>query len=64
MQGYLRLYRVAVRHYRAPRRERSDGTWQGQSQRSGGQVDKAWKADQAGAQVHLPPGHLGRVGPN
>ena len=32
-------YRVAVRHYKAPRRERPDGSWQGQSARSGGQIN-------------------------
>ena len=33
-------YRVAVRHYRAPKRDRAgDGSWQGQSTRSGGQIN-------------------------
>ena len=31
-------YRVAVRHYRAPRRDRTTGSWQAQSGRSGGQI--------------------------
>ena len=30
---------MAVRHYRAPRRDRSGGSWQGQSGRSGGQIN-------------------------
>ena len=32
-------YRVAVRHYKAPRRERPEGSWQGQSGRSGGHIN-------------------------
>ena len=58
-------YRVAVRHYRAPRRERVDGSWQGQSLRSGGHIEKADQATGVGGvQAHLPPGHPGRVGRN
>ena len=37
-------YRVAVRHYRAPRRQ--DTTWSGQSERAGGLVDKGGQGPQ------------------
>ena len=57
-------YRVAVRHYRAPRRDRTDGSWQGQSQRSGGQVDRGVAGVQPQGQIRLPTGHPGRAGPN
>ena len=67
-------YRVAVRHYKAPRRDRSEGTWQGQSERSGGQINRHGRAEQGGGQPaagggrqerpHLPPGHPGRVASN
>ena len=57
-------YRVGVRHYRPPRREaRPEGSWQGQSGRTGGHVD----AGQAGQARHktnsrqLPTGHPDRV---
>ena len=32
-------YRVGVRHYRAPRRDRLDNTWQNQAERPGGFVE-------------------------
>ena len=64
-------FRVAVRHYRPPRRtDRPDGGWQGQSGRSGGHVN----TDQGNSQTRgnhrgghgngqqLPPGHAGRAG--
>ena len=68
-------YRVAVRHYRAPRRDRSEGTdtWQGQSGRSGGQINRHAGAGQGGGQVaavrdhqdgYFPPGHAGRARSN
>ena len=66
-------YRVAVRHYRAPRRERSDGTWQGQSVRLGGQINSPVGAHQGGGQDaaggrqdrnNLPPGHHNRATSN
>ena len=37
-------YRVAVRHYRAPRRQ--DTTWRGQSEKAGGLVDKGGQGAQ------------------
>ena len=63
-------YRVAVRHYRAPRRERQEGTWQGQSERSGGHINRENSRRQysggaphsSGGWQHLPPGHAGRAG--
>ena len=69
-------YRVAVRHYRAPRRERSEGSWEGQSERSGGNITKDEGGRNSGSRVngsggrnpssggrqHLPLGHPGRVG--
>ena len=74
-------YRVAVRHYRAPRRDnRSGGSWQGQSERSGGQINTGGEgtgmsagggheASGGGARQkvpgqHLPPGHAGYAGQN
>ena len=68
-------YRVAVRHYRAPRRDRSGGTdtWQGQSRQSGGQVSRQDGPGGTGQlaaggghqdRPYLPPGHGGRVSPN
>ena len=69
-------YRVAVRHYRAPKRDRLSGTntWQGQSRQSGGHIDTHGKAGGGdgpleagiGRQVgpHLPPGHSGRANSN
>ena len=59
-------YRVGVRHYKAPRRERPENSWQGQADRTGGYVDQGGAV---GAQAHggayegarskqfLPPGH-------
>ena len=32
-------YRVAVRHYKAPKRERTAGSWERQSEQSGGQIN-------------------------
>ena len=65
-------YRVAVRHYRAPRRDRLEGTdsWQGQSSRSGGQINRHVGTGQGGGNAaavrdhqggHFPPGHAGLV---
>ena len=65
-------YRVGVRHYRAPRRERPDSSWNGQSGRSGGNIAEG-DSGQDSAQgrgghqphkQHLPPGHPGRAPPN
>ena len=42
-------YRVAVRHYRQPKRQ--DSTWSGQSGRTGGQVDRG---NQGGARNRQP----------
>ena len=44
-------YRVAVRHYRAPRRERPEGSWQEQSGRSGGQINAEGGEIRAGEEV-------------
>ena len=74
-------YRVAVRHYRAPRRDnRSGGSWQGQSERSGGQINTGGEgtgmsagggheASVGGARAkvpgqYLPPGHARHAGQN
>ena len=69
-------YRVGVRHYRAPRRYRSDRNWEGQSRRSGGQVNRTEQARGNGGGLNgngvgprrgsgsaqfLPTGHAGRV---
>ena len=64
-------YRVAVRHFKAPRRERSDGSWKSQSEQSGGRINR----DQAGRQStggsgrqspaapkFFPPGHASQGG--
>ena len=50
-------YGVAVRHYRAPRRQ--DNTWSMQSGRAGGVIDKDSHAGQQGGR---PGGHHGRQG--
>ena len=56
-------YRVGVRHYRAPRRERSDNSWQGQvDQKGGGNVQHGVQRGGAGGvgtrhKQTLPPGH-------
>ena len=63
-------YRVAVRHFKAPRRERTEANWQGQSERSGGQVNREQSAGNAGGArqrsprngQHLPPGHARQGG--
>ena len=70
-------YRVGVRHYRAPRRDKTDNTWQGQAEKAGGLVDNGGVGgvqDQgqagiptgAGAQQKqfFPPGHPGQVSKN
>ena len=67
-------YRVAVRHYRAPRRERSEGTWQAQSGRSGGNINRDQgrrqeTVSESGHHGHgswqpVPPGHADRVRPH
>ena len=63
-------YRVGVRHYKAPRRDRSEGSWQGQSERSGGHINRQASGGQPTARggrqdrPHLPPGHPGRVASN
>ena len=59
-------YRVAVRHYRATRRERSEGSWQGQSGRSGGHINAEGCRDQSlgrgGGQQASGGGHRGHQG--
>ena len=64
-------YRVGVRHFRAPKRERSEGGWEGQSERSGGHVSGAQGGGgggDLGGRHHrpgtpkYPPGHAARVG--
>lgn len=40
-------YRVAVRHYRAPRRDRAGGSWQAQSERTGGQISTEDRRNQS-----------------
>ena len=53
-------YRVAVRHYRAPRR---DGSWQGQSGKSGGNISteerREPKLGRSGGQQSSAGGHQG-----
>ena len=51
-------YRVGVRHYKAPRRDMQDGGWQGQSNRSGGNVN----TDSRGAQGLAQGGPLPKGG--
>ena len=56
-------YRVAVRHYKAPRRQGT--TWSGQSERAGGLVDRGAQGGQqkqprqglGPGQRHIPVGH-------
>ena len=68
-------FRVGVRHYRAPRREKPENNWKGQSERTGGQIDQGSGGHvpagaygggrgngRQGAGQYLPPGHAGRVG--
>ena len=63
-------YRVAVRHFRAPRRpDRADSGWRGQSRQSGGNITSDTSGNQnnvggrhPGNRHQLPPGHPGRVG--
>ena len=65
-------FRVGVRHYRPPRRDRPEGGWQGQSRQSGGNVTGALRGQgegqlysdtrHLGAAHRLPPGHPGRAG--
>ena len=70
-------YRVAVRHYRQPRRERVEGSWQRQSEQSGGQVHRDQGQGGTGRPHHsgggphstvngkfLPPGHASQGGQN
>ena len=40
-------YRVAVRHYRAPRRDRAGGSWQAQSEKTGGQISTEDRRNQS-----------------
>ena len=63
-------YRVAVRHYRPPRRDRLEGSWQKQSEQSGGQVLRSQgrpnhsgggQQSTANGRV-LPPGHASQGG--
>jgi hypothetical protein len=55
-----------VRHFRAPRRERTDGSWQRQSEQSGGNVNTEQSGRQhsggggqrsPGTGKFFPPGH-------
>ena len=41
-------YRVGVRHFKAPRRERTESSWQGQAERTGGYVDHGGAGAAAG----------------
>ena len=52
-------YRVAVRHYRPPRRERLEGSWQRQSEQSGGQVLRDLGG--TGREHHVGSGHQSRA---
>ena len=58
-------YRVGVRHYKAPRRERTDNSWQGQVEQSGGGEVHQGQHRQTGTRPkqHLPPGHQRYGGP-
>ena len=58
-------YRVGVRHYKAPRRERTDNSWQGQFEQSGGGDVHQGQHRQTGTRPkqHLPPGHQRYGGP-
>ena len=65
--------RVGVRFYRPPRRDRQEGSWNGQSERSGGHINTSQQqsrynqgannqASNGGiSNKNLPPGHPDRV---
>ena len=48
-------YRVGVRHYRAPRRDRTENTWQGQAEKTGGLVENVGTGGVQGRDQHGHP---------
>jgi hypothetical protein len=60
-------YRVAVRHYKAPKRERTAGSWERQSEQSGGQINleqaNGYQARAGGGAQRSPaPGYTVPIG--